>query len=173
MAINSKAKGDNFERKIANLLSDRFASYLKLKKAFIRNLGSGSRFGGKNAKIASFVTDEAKQVGDIIVPTNFRFNIECKFYGSPPSLKSITEQKISQWDKWIEQAKLDNKTSGKEYWVIIMKYNLISPMCILPQTLLKEFSPIIIYKDNFIVTLDEFLSKPDEFYFIKKESSNE
>ena len=173
MAINSKAKGDNFERKIANLLSDRFASFLKLKKAFIRNLGSGSRFGGKNARIASFVTEEAKQVGDIVVPKSFKFNIECKSYGNPPSFKSIIEQKVTQWDKWVEQAEADNKTSGKDYWVVIMKYNLVPPMCILPNSLLSEFDPIISYKDTFIITLNSFLNKPDEFYFKMKESSDE
>jgi len=171
MAINSKAKGDNFERKIANLLSDRFASYLKVKKGFLRNLGSGSRFGGKNARVAMMVADDAKVVGDIVTPKNFKFNIECKFYGNPPSFKSFLEQKITQWDKWIEQAKLDNKTSGKPYWVVIVKYNLVNPFCILPNTLNKDFSPILYYKDNMIITLDQFLSKPDDFYFIKGESN--
>ena len=163
---HSKRKGDNFERKIAKILSDRFASFLGNKRGFLRNLGSGARFGGKNSIQASLITEEIKTVGDIVTPKSFRFNIECKHYAEAPSFKAILTQSVSLFDKWIEQAELDHKTMGTDYWCVIMKFNLVPESVILPDTLISEFPDYIIkYKTNIIIGLDYFLSKPDDFYF--------
>ena len=50
MAVNGKAKGNSYERKIANLLSARFKDYTGIDQSFRRNPDSGSYFGGQNQK---------------------------------------------------------------------------------------------------------------------------
>ena len=51
MAVNGKQKGNRFERDIANMFSERFATYTGIEKAFRRNPDSGSFFGGSNVNI--------------------------------------------------------------------------------------------------------------------------
>ncbi len=50
MGVNGKQKGNGFERKIANILSERFKEHTGLEQAFRRNIDSGSFFGGKCSK---------------------------------------------------------------------------------------------------------------------------
>jgi len=168
MAINSKAKGDKFERKIAKLLSQRFNSFLNKEEAFIRNMGSGARFGGKNQNRARGIMDDKLDVGDIVVPTNFKFNIECKHYKESPKFKSIVESNIAMWNNWIEQATQDRLTSNKHAFIIVIKYNLVKEIVILDSILMEEFKDniLVIYKNTYpVILLEDFLLKEDKWYF--------
>ena len=89
MATNGKNKGSSFERKIANLLSDRFESKLGIKNGFRRNPDSGSFFGGSNKQRTQSYSLDYALFGDLICPRNFRFSIECKHYKTPPTLKAL------------------------------------------------------------------------------------
>jgi hypothetical protein len=69
MAVNSKNKGNAFERKIAKNLSERFEAHTGLTDAFRRNLDSGSFFGASNqSRIEKHGTEHAN-FGDILTPT--------------------------------------------------------------------------------------------------------
>ena len=68
MAVNGKQKGNGFERKIANLLSETFEPYLGISNGFRRNPDSGSFWGGSNLhRTLTHDTDYAV-FGDLICP---------------------------------------------------------------------------------------------------------
>jgi hypothetical protein len=69
--VNGKTKGNAFERKIANLLSDRFKDYLGVEKGFRRNPDSGSFFGGKNVARVDQYSQDYAIFGDLICPKEF------------------------------------------------------------------------------------------------------
>ena len=170
MASNkSKRKGDAFERKIATLFSDRFKDYLGVDKGFIRNRSSGSYLGGKNHSRARGMLKEHKDTGDIITPSSFRWDMELKHYANPITFKSIVSQKYKQWDDWIDQASQDCATSGKEDFILVIKYNLVDPVVILGKSIEWTYSdPVASYREHKIVPLSEFLSMPNDFYFNKE-----
>jgi hypothetical protein len=161
--MNSKNKGNTFERKIAKMLSERFAEHTGIEQAFRRNIDSGSFFGGSNQARTKTHDLEKASFGDIIAPSDFVFNIECKHYKTPPTFVSILKQECGTLDKWIAQAETDSKSSGKRA-LIIAKFNNVPEMAILgdagdvPNHSMK-------YKDYVIVSLEELLKKGDSFFF--------
>ena len=161
--INSKSKGNTFERKIANLFSERFKSITGKDQSFRRNIDSGSFFGGSNQK-RTITHDLDKAIfGDIVSPNNFVFNIECKHYASAPSLASIFKQSCKEWDKWIDQSLQDGLSANKQP-IIIVKYNKIDELIILAQ-LPKDLKFIIKYKNYYISTLIDFLLLDNSVFF--------
>jgi hypothetical protein len=162
MSVNGKAKGNNFERKIANTLSERFESYLGKKNSFRRNPDSGSFFGGTNSiRTESYNLDYAV-FGDLICPRNFTYSVECKHYKSPPSFQSIIIHKVSQWDTWLEQAERD-ATSSKRNFSLIIKYNNVDEI-----VFLKHKIPNVQhnkYKNYNIYLMKDWLLLPDENFF--------
>lgn len=161
--MNSKNKGNTFERKIANLLSDRFLAQTGIPKSFRRNADSGSFFGGGN-KTRTETHDLSKaSFGDIIAPEEFAFSIECKHYATAPSFASMVKQEVATFDKWIGQAEQDGESSGK-LPCIIVKYNNV-PEIVLVQDVFGTLEPIARYKTYFIVTLADFLAQADVCFF--------
>ncbi len=161
--VNSKGKGNVFERKIAKTLSERFAAHTGLPISFIRNPSSGAYFGGKNsARTQTHDLDKAS-FGDLICPKDFRFNIECKHYKEPPSFAALVKQEVAMFDKWISQSDLDSQSSNT-IPLIIIKYNNVPEFAMIPKTDWTA-SYNMIYRDHVIMPLTSFLSQPDEYYF--------
>ncbi len=161
--MNSKNKGNSFERKIANLLSDRFLDITGKPKSFRRNADSGSFFGGTN-KARTDTHDTSKATfGDIIVPDAFGFSIECKHYKDPPSFASLVKQEVAALDKWIAQAEQDGESSGKTPCIIV-KYNNVPEIVFVKETF-GTLVPIGRYKSYQIVTLASFLEQEDLHFF--------
>jgi hypothetical protein len=161
--MNSKNKGNTFERKVSNLLSDRFLDITGIAKSFRRNADSGSFFGGGN-KTRTETHDTSKATfGDIIVPEGFAFSIECKHYKDPPSFSSLVKQEVAALDKWITQAEQDGESSGK-LPCIIVKYNNV-PEVVLIKNLFGSLTPIARYKTYHIVPLADFLAQEDVWFF--------
>ena len=120
---NSKNKGNSFERSVATQLSERFATFTSVEKAFRRNPDSGAYFGGTNvSRTETHLTDKAT-FGDIICPPNFIFNIEAKHYKNPPSLSSILKEQVTDWNKWLAQAKQDSAAADKKLLLIVLYNN--------------------------------------------------
>ncbi len=161
--VNGKNKGNTFERKIANLLSDRFAEHTGLESAFRRNPDSGSFFGGQNQARTETYDTEYAVFGDLICPRTFDFSIECKNYKTPPSFGSIVKQDCKQIDQWISQATQD-ALNAKKRMALIIKYNNVSEIVVLPE-LFGTLKPIINYKEYHIVSLDDFLAQSDDNFF--------
>jgi len=166
MAVNSKNKGNTFERTISKMFSSRFGTFLGIDVAFRRNLDSGSYFGGKNQNRVSTHNDEHTFFGDILCPSNFRFNIECKHYKKQPSLDGVLNGGVSDWDKWIAQAEQDSKNVDK-HPLIIVKYNNADIFCLVPKSVIFDlrFDCVVYYKKYGIILLSDFLLKDDEIYF--------
>lgn len=160
--VNGKSKGNTFERKIANLLSDRFKEITGLEKSFRRASDSGSFFGGSNQARKETYDLSKATFGDIIVPDNFNFSIECKHYKTAPSFKSIVEGKVAQWNLWLSQAEQDASNSGKKVMLII-KYNNVDESVFV----MDEFSDntILKYKGYSLLTLDYLLLSNDNYFF--------
>ena len=166
--INSKGKGDKYERSVASFLSDHFKSITKVDKSFQRNRASGAYLGGKNSHRAIGMLDEQKITGDIVTPHNFIYEIECKHYKTPPSYKQIVNGSISQWDGWIEQAMQDVKTSGKFSFLLFIKYNLNPEIVIVDRTKfpINQIRPIFLYGETFaVISVESFKSVNKELFF--------
>ena len=160
---NSKDKGSNFERKIANTLSKKFESYLGIKTSFRRNPDSGSFFGGTNQQRTQSYSLDYAIFGDLICPKNFKYSIECKHYKSPPTFNSIINQDVPQWDKWLKQAAQDATNSNK-ISVLITKYNNVDEVVFLDTALPDIYH--IKYKNYHIHLLSDWLKLSDEQFFI-------
>jgi len=170
--INSKGKGDKFEREVSKFLSGHFKDILKVDNAFQRNRSSGAYLGGKNSHRAIGMLEEQKIVGDIITPSNFVYEIECKHYRTPPTYKQLITGKIAQWDKWIKQALSDVKTSGKYSMMLFIKYNLNPEIIIVEKTKfpLEEIKPVYYYDKSFaVISYDLFKVIPKDKFFKQKQ----
>jgi hypothetical protein len=166
MGVNGKQKGNSFERGIANQLSARFEEITGVEKGFRRNPDSGSFFGGTNVhRVETYDTDYAIY-GDLICPRKFLFSIECKHYKTAPPLNAILKQKVGQWDKWLEQARQDAKTSDKKMMMIV-KYNNTETMCFVDYHLHGLSYPLVKYGPFYVHTLKDVLSLEDDIFFNK------
>ena len=94
--VNSRAKGQSFERKICKLLNSRFET-----KEFCRTPGSGA-FATTHA-----LPEYLKIHGDIVTPKNFRFIIECKKGYNKENLSSLFNDR-STFYTFIKQCEKDS-----------------------------------------------------------------
>lgn len=163
MATNSKNKGNTFERKTANILSERFAPYTGIEKSFRRNADSGSFFGGSNKSRAETHDTDKASFGDIIAPKNFKFTIECKHYKTAPAMAAMIKQEYALYDKWIEQAENDAEKGDTEPMIII-KFNNVPEFVILSNKF-SHMNHFARYKEYILVSLEDCLKEPDEFFF--------
>ncbi len=160
---NGKNKGNSFERKMANLLSARFEKFTGLKNSIRRNPDSGSFFGKTNQSRTETHSLDFAVFGDLIVPKNFNFSIECKHYKSPPSFQSVLHNDVTQWDKWLVQSNQDANSSGKKM-LLIIKYNMVDEFVIVDEAI-EGKKPDMLYKHYFIYNLDDFLLQDDNIFF--------
>lgn len=99
--VNSRTKGNSFERKICTILNKRFNT-----DYFNRSPGSG-------AYATTKVLPKEYQIhGDLITPVNFRFSVECKKGYKNINIDSLLNKKSELW-KFIDQAINDSKKSNK------------------------------------------------------------
>lgn len=123
--INSKKKGNSFELQIAKLLTKRFG------KKFQRTFFSGAFTGGTNVSRSETMTEEQKLmvVGDINVPKEFLFSIECKARKEAAFWDLFN--KSSEIFQWFNQA-INDANKVKKFPMIIVKYNNKEPLCFTP-----------------------------------------
>ena len=107
--VNSRRKGNAFERKMASSLNERFDT-----KEFARTPGSGAF-----ATTHKNLPEHLKIQGDLITPQNFKFVIECKS-GYTLELDDPFKKNSDLWD-FINQAKRDASTANKDWMVIYKK----------------------------------------------------
>lgn len=163
MAVNGKAKGSSFERKIANALSARFETKLGIKNGFRRNPDSGSFFGGGNkVRTESYSLDYAI-FGDLICPRDFAYSVECKHYKKPPSVQSWLNHTVTQWDQWLAQAAQDAASSNRKM-VLIVKYNNVDEMVFLREPIAGKYHNR--YRDYYVHSLTEWMGQDDAMFFL-------
>ena len=105
--INSRSKGNTFERAVAKTLNIRFNT-----DEFCRTPGAGAF--GTTHKLPHYL----KVHGDLITPEKFKFVIEAK-RGYDLQLEDLWKPK-SNFYKFIKQAKRDCKAGGRD-WLLIYK----------------------------------------------------
>jgi Holliday junction resolvase len=147
MPSRQKAKGNNFERVVAQHLSEVFGSN------FTRVPTSGAMTGGMNAKILDRLTDTQKLLleGDLIPPDNlYKMKIECKSRKSFSFAKLLTENK--ELDDWIEQSRSRDKV-----WFLIFKINNQGSFVCFTRNVFKTCNELkdvnyILYKKYYYIT---------------------
>jgi len=170
--INSKKKGNNGELQLVHILEKRFG-----KGKFKRTPSSGAFTGGKNREGSENLSYEAKVVlaSDIIVPMEFKFIIEHKFYNNISFWELFSDK--SNWNQWVKQASDDAEFVNKEP-LIIAKYNHHKRIVLIRNgffmAALRKFQPQINYREFIwngyaVLPLEDLLKLPDEFWFIKEE----
>lgn len=105
--LNSRAKGNRFENKIAKLLNERFQT-----KEFSRTPGSGA-FATSHK-----LPDHLQLYGDLITPLKFKFIVECKSGYSEVQVCDLLNP-TSNISNMIATAFRDSKKSGKNFLFII------------------------------------------------------
>jgi len=99
--VNSRNKGNTFERKIAKMLNERFGV-----KEFNRSPGSGAYATTHN------LPEHLKIHGDLITPKDFKFCIECKKGYNKENIYSLLDYSSDFWG-FIEQCEKDSEKSYK------------------------------------------------------------
>ena len=107
--LNSKNKGNTFQRKVAGLFNERFKT-----TEFCPTPGSGAFATTHN--LPSYL----KIHGDLITPKDFDFCIECKKGYNKENLGSLFNPKSDFWGFW-EQANRDAKAAKKEPLLVIQQ----------------------------------------------------
>lgn len=117
MTSPSKAKGNSFERQIADFLTKLYG------EKFMRVPGSGAYIGGKNTHRKQFLHEGQIRTfkGDIIPGESFpKLNAECKSYKDFPFHQLFSGQ-VRLLEDWIEQC-MDVSDPG-DFNIIFMKFN--------------------------------------------------
>jgi len=160
--VNGKQKGNSFERKIANLLSDRFKEHTGIESSFRRNPDSGSFFGGSNHSRTEKYDTEFAIFGDLICPKSFAYSVECKHYKTAPTFQSVIGGEVKQWDTWIAQAEQDAVKSNKKM-LLLIKYNNVEELVFVNET--EALDLRLTYKGKNVYKLSDFLTMDNSRFF--------
>lgn len=155
--MNSKRKGNSFERAIAKLFTARFGIHFK------RTPSSGAFVGGSNREKNQDLVEGAKMAlsGDVSAmgDDSFAFSVELKSYSDEPKFHQIIQGESKILDKWLEQAEGDAAFVGKAP-LLVFKLSRKGEYAVfnqdLPDINLDGVS-YISYKNKYIVELDNFL----------------
>lgn len=169
--VQSKNKGNCFEREIANEFTERFNDH------FQRTPQSGAITGGFNrAKVANLRNDACEILSsDIISPEFFPFALELKNYGEKtgPKMYSILEGNERVLDKWLSQARGDAEFAKKQFLVLFKITRKSTYICIdynkfietLKENNLELPNSFIKYKNTIILDKNDFLDNFIAYYF--------
>ena len=117
MPSKGKAKGNGWEREVADFLSNLY------NESFVRVPNSGAFIGGKNSHRKSNLSEEQIRgfKGDIIPGPSFpNLNLEAKFY-KDFAFHQLYSGSCKQLDGWIEQMR--DTCDEKDINILAMKFN--------------------------------------------------
>jgi len=157
--VNSRAKGNRFENKIAKMLNERFNT-----EEFCRSPGSGAF--ATTHKLPEYL----KIYGDLITPEKFKFIIECKKGYNEEQISELLNPKSTTL-KMIAQAHRDSKKSSRKFLLIIGQ-NRRDPIAITNEMSLPVKGPT--FKGSFedlevsMFRLSDLLSIEESYFFLNK-----
>tara|TARA_R110002020_G_scaffold59341_3_gene161846 strand:- start:1150 stop:1695 length:546 start_codon:yes stop_codon:yes gene_type:complete len=99
--VNSRTKGNTFERSMAKLLNEKFST-----DEFSRSPGSGA-FATTHK-----LPEHLKIFGDLITPKEFKYTIECKKGYNKENIYSLLNDSSKVWE-FIRQSEKDAEACGK------------------------------------------------------------
>ena len=150
--INSRTKGNTFERQIAKLLNNRFNT-----TEFSRTPGSGA-FATTHT-----LPDYLKIYGDLITPIKFKYCIECKKGYNKENLYSLYNYSSDTW-KFIDQCQKDSDKCDK-IPMVIFKQDRHPTLAIVPSNIPYQATNFIeIYKEGKVYRVylfDDLLKEAD------------
>lgn len=162
--VNAKRKGNRVERELCKLLTKRFET------EFSRSVGSGNRWSQVH-----HMPEHAKKtlVGDICVPENFLWVIECKGgYEKDIDLNGVFDGN-SRLDSFIEQSENDEGQSerkpvifwkrSRKPWLAMVRENNCPNF---------DFEVSVNYKNWRIIKLEELLDNTNDDFWFRNEDSN-
>lgn len=160
MSSAAKIKGSGWERDLCKILSKIFTG------SFIRVPHSGAYVGASNAHRAKTLSDTQVRAmrGDIVPPDHLpKMVIECKFYKDFSYHSFLTNERIAQLDKWLEQTK-DCVQEG-DRWFLCVKINrkgsfVVFDKMFLPHLKLKNY---VKYFDYIVCDLHDLFENNSEF----------
>lgn len=168
--IKSKDKGNRSELQLVHLLNYRFADVLSNHPkwgTFSRSVGSGNRFGQKVS-----LSEDAKNVfsGDLTCPSGkdgyFRFVIESKGGYNGVDLITMFDGYCRELDDFLKQVLNDSERVDRKPLLVWKKDRKSRIAAILQKDSPKhDFPNYMIYKKWIIVSFDELLKLPDDFFF--------
>ena len=141
--VNSRRKGNAFEREVAKLFNTRFNT-----KDFCRSPGSGA-FATTHE-----LPQHIKVHGDLITPEHFKFILECKS-GYDVTFEDVFKPKSDLY-KFVEQARRDAKRADRD-WLVVYKKTRHKPFVITSKPY-KLHTMVVVNNEYFIYTLADFLS---------------
>lgn len=153
--INSKNKGNTFQRKIAKMLNEKFGT-----TDFAPTPGSGAFATTHN------LPKHLQIYGDLITPLKFKYVIECKKGYNKENLGSFFDPKSELQSFW-KQCCRDADKAGKAPLVIFQQDR--KNILVMVRSAIGARPLVQIYGDFAcdITTLEEFLNLPREFLFEK------
>jgi hypothetical protein len=157
--INSKKKGSSWELEVVHRLNERFKGYI-----FARSVQSGAYTGGLNSVRTETLTEDQLLVfvGDIRVPKNFIFAIECKAYNKIDFWEMFNSG--SNLNNFLEQARIDADKISK-IPMLIFKANNKPPIVF---TTINTYDEAVVFKyeEWFCYRFNDLFSHNDGFFFI-------
>jgi len=159
--VNSRTKGNTFERQIAKTLNTRFNT-----SEFSRTPGSGA-FATTHT-----LPDHLKIYGDLITPQNFKYCIECKKGYNKENLYSLYNYSSDFWG-FIDQCEKDSQKCCK-IPMVLFKQDRHPTLAIVPSYIHYHTNPIkyieIIKTDliKYKIYLLEDLLKESDFCWLDK-----
>ena len=160
--VNSRTKGNSFERQIAKTFNDRFNT-----TEFSRSPGSGA-FATTHT-----LPDYLKIYGDLITPQNFKYCIECKKGYNKENLYSLYNYSSDFWG-FLDQCLKDSEKCGK-IPMVIYKQDRQPTLAIIPNhvqtSMLQQYIEIHKQEDPFtlrvyrIYKLEDLLKDHDTMWF--------
>jgi hypothetical protein len=151
--INSKNKGNTFERAVGKLFNERFNV-----KEFERSPNSGAYASTHN------LPEHLKLYGDLVTPLRFRFTIECKKGYNSISLYSLINDS-PMWRDLVEQSDKDSRKAKKPY-ILVLKQDH-KPILATIKEFVEGIQCITITtkKDTlYMYLLSDLLKQPDSFW---------
>ena len=147
--INSRAKGNTFERNVARKLNERFDT-----NEFCRTPGSGA-FATTHK-----LPQHLKVHGDLITPENFKFVIEAK-RGYDIKFEDMWKPKSDLY-KFIDQAERDGKAASKP-WLLIYKKDRQKEV-IITETKFPAGETALIQQKYYVYLLEDALALQDSLF---------
>lgn len=161
MSKNSKAKGSNFERDIANTLNEIYNV-----QSFARVMSSGAWSGKSNMQKRQGMESQVilAYSSDIIVPGFFKFSVECKAYAKI-DWHNVALGNCRQLNEWVEQCLFD-ATKTNQDMLIFFKINNQGIHCVLKKEWLDKLvlPTYILYQDSYIIfSFENFKINAEKF----------
>ena len=154
--INSRTKGNAFERKVAGMFNDRLGT-----KEFARSPGSGA-FATTHT-----LPEYLKIYGDLITPENFRYCIECKKGYNKIQIYNLLNEKSEIWE-FIKQCEKNSISSGKEP-LLIFQQDRKPILAILNTNIDVNIQKRIEINNYKIYLFEEFLNSLDYYSWFTQE----